>query len=364
MTENPLGANFCANEYVCKRRDIMKKLVLTDFNKVEIQEAPIPVPSPGQAVIKIKYAGICGSDLHVFAGLHPTAKPPMVMGHEAMGTLYAINSDRTDIKVGDKVCSHTVEPCNACEGCCTGRENLCDNVKIMGTSIDGVFTQYLLVNANRVIKFQDDVDDKIAALVEPLTVGVHDVRRSGLRAGDNVLIGGAGPIGLIIGMMSKFSGAAHVVLTEIEPSRIELGRKLGFTVVNPSQPDFNEICAANNDGDGFDKVFEITSVQASFNTCVAHLKKGGVLIQVGMPPADKIFDLNINKFIYSECDLRGVRHHTMNDMQVAAKIINSGVMNAQLELLVSAVYPMSQSMEAFDRAKNDKTALRVLIDFS
>ena len=337
----------------------MKKLVLTDFNKVEIQEAPIPVPGPGEAVIRIKYAGICGSDLHVFAGLHPTARPPMVMGHEACGTLYAINSDRTDIQVGDKVCCHTVEPCNACEGCSTGRENLCSSVKIMGTSLDGVFTQYILVNADRVIKFKDDVDEKIAALVEPLTVGVHDIRRSGLRAGETVLIGGAGPIGLIIGMMARFSGAAH-----IDPTRIRIAKELGFTVANPTQEDFEAICAANCDGDGFDKTFEITSVQSSFDTCVSHLKRGGVLVQVGMPPAGKRFDLDINKFIYSECDLRGVRHHTMSDMQVAAKLINSGVLNVQLSKLVSAIYPLNESMAAFERAKADKSVLRVLIDFT
>lgn len=212
----------------------MKKLVLTDFNHVEVVEAPIPEPGPGQAVIRIKYAGICGSDLHVFAGLHPTAKPPLVMGHEACGTLYAINSDRTDVKVGDKVCCHTVKPCGACEGCCTGRENLCAAVKIMGTNFDGVFTQYILVDADRVIRFRDDVDEKIAALVEPLTVGVHDLRRAGLRAGESVFVSGAGPIGLIIGIMARFSGAAQVVLSEIDPIRIRMAEDFGFTVVNPA----------------------------------------------------------------------------------------------------------------------------------
>lgn len=342
----------------------MKKLVLTDWKKVELVEAPIPEPGPGEAVVRIKYAGICGSDLHVFDGKHPSATVPLVMGHEACGELYAINDSRTDIKVGDKVCAHTIKPCRACEACNTGRENLCTSVKIMGTNFDGVFTQYLLVDANRLIKFDDHVDEKIAALVEPLTVGVHDVRRSGLRPGDNVLIGGAGPIGLIIGMMAKFSGAAHVVLTEIDPTRIKIAQDMGFVVANPTQPDFADICAENNDGDGFDRVFEITSVQSSFSTCLSQLKKGGALLQVGMPPAGREFDLDINKIIYSECDLRGVRHHTMSDMQTAAKIINSGVLNDQLAKLISAVYPMEKSMEALERARSDKSVLRVLIDFS
>lgn len=342
----------------------MKQLLLTDWKKVELVDAPIPEPGPGEAVVRIKYAGVCGSDLHVFDGKHPSATVPLVMGHEACGELYAINDERTDIKIGDKVCAHTIRPCRSCEACNTGRENLCANVKIMGTNFDGVFTQYLLVEANRLIKFDPDVDDKIAALVEPLTVAVHDVRRSGLRPGENVLIGGAGPIGLIIGIMCRFSGAAHVVLSEIDQTRIGIARDMGFTVADPTGEDFDAICAAATGGEGFERVFEITSVQSSFSTCVRQLKKGGVMLQVGMPPAGKQFELDINKIIYSECDLRGVRHHTMNDMQTAAKIINSGVLNDQLAKLVSAVYPKEESMAALERARSDKSVLRVLIDFS
>lgn len=342
----------------------MKKIVWTGTRQVEIVESEIPIPGPNQAVIQIKYAGICGSDLHVFSGQHPTARPPMVLGHEAVGTLYAIHSDRTDIKVGDKVCTHTVEPCHACEACCTGRENLCDNVKIMGTNLDGVFCQYVCVNADRVIRFEDDVDDRIAALVEPLTVGVHDVRRSGLRLGENVLIGGAGPIGLIIGMTAKFAGAAHVVLSEIDPVRIKMARELGFTVADPNGTDFDAVCRANTEGKGFDRAFEITSVQSSFTNLLRHLKKGGVIVQVGMPPKGTKFSVDLDKLIYSECEVRGVRHHTMNDMQMAAKIINSGVMNDVLQQLVSAVYPMEDCLSAFLRAGEDKTMLRVLLDFA
>ena len=180
----------------------MKKIVLTQFRHLEIIEAPVPVPGPGEAVIRTHYAGICGSDLHVYDGLNANAAPPLIMGHEGAGELVALNDTRTDVKVGDKVCAHTIKPCCACEACVTSRENLCRNVRIMGTNFDGVFTQYMLVDANRLIRFDDTVDDKLAALAEPLTVAVHDLRRARLQAGDNVLIGGAGPIGLIIGMMA------------------------------------------------------------------------------------------------------------------------------------------------------------------
>ena len=341
----------------------MKKLLLTDFFKVETVESPIPEPGPGQAVVRIKYAGICGSDLHIFAGQHPTAKPPLVMGHEACGEVYAINSERTDIKVGDKVCSHTIEPCNACVGCHEGRENLCTNVKIMGTSMDGVFTQYMLVNADRLIKFNDDVDMKIAALVEPLTVAVHDTRRAGVRPGDDVFIAGAGTIGVLIGMMCKFSGAGHVVLAEINQDRIRIAKELGFDVVDISAPDFVDQCIAIAGGK-FDILFEATGFQGGYDACFNLIKQGSTMVQVGMPPKGTIFNTDINTIIYNEASMLGGRHHTMTSMEGAAKIINSGAMNEQLAKVVSAVYPVDQAMDAFEKASKDKSMLKVLIDFT
>lgn len=235
---------------------------------------------------------------------------------------------------------------------------------ILGSCIGIASTQYICVNADRVIRFADDVDVKVAALVEPLTVGVHDVRRSGLRLGETVLIGGAGPIGLIIAMTAQFAGASGVVLSEIDPVRIKMARDLGFTVANPMEPEeFDAVCSAVTEGRGFDRAFEITSVQSSFTNLLLHLKKGGVLVQVGMPPKGTQFKVDLDKLIYSECEVRGVRHHTMNDMQQAARIINSGVMNETLRHLVTAEYPLEQCMDAFMRAKNDKTMLRVLIKF-
>lgn len=340
----------------------MKKIVLKQFGQLEIQEVPIPVPAPGQAVIRIHYAGICGSDLHVYDGQHPTAKVPLVMGHEGAGTLVAINDSRTEVKVGDKVCAHTVKPCHACPACTSGRENLCSHVKIMGTNFDGVYTQYMLVDADRVIRFNDNVDDRLATLAEPLTVAVHDVRRSGLVAGDTVLISGAGPIGLAIAILARFYGASKIVMLEVDPSRIALAESFGFTVLNAREPACRDTCRILSHGQGYDRTFEVSAQPSSFATCIEETKPGGVMVQVGMPPAGASFDLNINKVIFGECDIRGVRHHTMNDMQKAVELINAGHMNDQLLKLASVVYPLEETEQALERARRDKSVLRVLLD--
>ncbi|MGE4549605.1 MAG: zinc-binding dehydrogenase [Intestinibacillus sp.] len=344
----------------------MKKLLLTDINKLELVEEPIPVPGEEEAVIRVKYGGICGSDMHIMSGHHPAAQPPFVMGHEVCGEIAEIHSKRrTDLKVGDKVAIHAVKGCGSCEMCRAGRENLCKHIEIMGAGCDGFYSEYVLCRADRIIPFKPDVDMKIAALVEPLTIAVHDVRRSGLMADEDVFITGAGTIGVLIGMVAKLTGAAHVVLAEINPDRRRIARELGFEVVDISAPDFEAQCLAINGGAKYDKVFEVTGFQSGFDNCLRMLKQGATMVQVGMPGSG-IFEsgFNVNAIIFNEVNYLGVRNSTARSMEAAAKIINDGLLDDQLRKVISAVYPKEKGIEAFDTAREDKTMLKVLIDFS
>ena len=343
----------------------MKKLVLTDIEKLELVEEPIPVPGEEEAVVRVVYAGICGSDMHIIRGQHPTARPPFVMGHEACGVVTAINSRRrTDIKVGDKVAMHAVQGCGSCAGCRSGRENLCKNIKIMGAGIDGFYSEYVRVRADRLIRFKNDVDMKIAALVEPLTVAVHDVRHSGLQAGEDVYIAGAGTIGILIGLFAKLNGAANVVLGEISPDRIKIARELGLNCLDSSAEDFVQQCSDITGGEMFDRVFEVTGFQGGFDTALKMIKRGGAMVQVGMPGSGR-FDsgFHVNAIIFNEAKYVGVRNHTARSMEAAAKVINDGLMDETLRKIVSAIYPKERGIEAFEKARADKSALKVLIQF-
>lgn len=141
---------------------------------------------------------------------------------------------------------------------------------MMGTNFNSAFTQYMLMDSNLLIKFNNDADYQLAALAEPLTVVIQDIRHC---ADDNVPIYGAGPIGLIIAMMAKFSGAKHVVLTEIDPASNCFTEDLGFSVENPNESNFDEICNANCDSEGFKCVSEITAVESRFKTCLNYVKR-------------------------------------------------------------------------------------------
>lgn len=343
----------------------MKKLVMVDYNRLELLEAPIPHAGEEEAVVRVKYAGICGSDMHIIAGQHPTAKPPFIMGHEMCGELREINSKRrNDLKPGDKVTIHAVKGCGICEMCRSGHENLCRNISIMGAGCDGFYSEYVLCRVDRVIKFKDDVDMKIAAVVEPLTIAVHDVRRSGLRAGEDVLIAGAGTIGILIGLMCKLTGASKVVISEINPIRIAIAEKMGFQTVNGAGADFRERCMAITDGNKFDKVFEVTGFQGGFDLCLKLIKQGGTMVQVGMPASGKFEDFDVNSIIFNEATYMGVRNSTSSSMIAAAKIINDGILNDQLSKIVSAVYSKEDALSAFEAARKDKSLLKILIDFS
>ena len=215
----------------------MLALNMPRYEELVLEERPIPECGPEEAIVRVKYAGICGSDMHIIAGENPKAVAPLVMGHESCGTVYAINSTRrNDIKVGDKVTMHAVISCGVCDNCRNGRENLCENVKIMGTSYDGFFQEYVKVRADRLLKFNDDVDMKAAALVEPLTIAVHDIRRSGLQLGEDVFVCGAGTIGTLIAKVAEMQGG-HVLISEADDARIAAAKGRGFHVnlisVNP-----------------------------------------------------------------------------------------------------------------------------------
>lgn len=340
----------------------MKALLMPAYEKLEIVDRDMPVCGPEEAIVKIKYAGICGSDMHIIAGQNPKAKAPLVMGHECCGTVYAINSTRIqDIKVGDKVTMHAVNGCGVCDNCRNGHENLCEHVHIMGTEMDGFFQEYVKVRADRLLKFNDDVDLKAAALVEPLTIGVHDVLRANVQVGNDVFVCGCGTIGTLIAKVAELQGG-HVLVSETSDPRIDVGRKNGLHVVDGKSPDFEKQIMEFTNGKKFDKVFEVTGVEPGFKTSLEMVKPGATFVQVGMPGA--IFhEFDINKVIFNEINFLGVRNSRSYSMARAVKLVNMGILNDFLKGMVSQIYPKEQAIEAFNRAKTDKTALKVLIQF-
>jgi len=176
----------------------MKAIRFSAPNAIDIGDVPMPVPMAGEALIRVRYSGICGSDVHVLGGHHPTARYPVIPGHEFVGELVSVQGDsRPDLKPGDFVAGQPFYACGHCDACLGGRENVCPSLRILGIHQDGSFAEYVKVLASKVYRLPDSLDPQLAALNEPLAVGVHDCRRNGMQIGPTCLVSrGAPGVGL------------------------------------------------------------------------------------------------------------------------------------------------------------------------
>ncbi len=336
---------------------------MIDFHRLRLEEVEIPVLSEGEALIKVNYIGICGSDLHIYEGLHPFAKPPMVLGHEFYGQLYDINSkDITHLQKGDRVTGHPLTSCGYCEHCMGGRHNLCSQIAIYGVHRDGCQMEYVKIAANRLVKIDSAVDAQVAALTEPLAVAVHDIHRSGLVTGDSVFIIGAGTIGLLLAILAEFSGAGTVVLSDIDPFRINFARELGFTALKPTDPQFDQQLRALADDKGFQRVFEASGTQSGCDLMTRYTRSGGTVVLIGIP--NRSFNVDIVSIVLRELDVKGVRIHPFNAFKAAAEIINQNRINHKLIKIISKVYTLEDTEKAFKTLQTDKTIIKALINVS
>jgi threonine dehydrogenase-like Zn-dependent dehydrogenase len=241
----------------------MKAALLKKWEDMQVIDIEKPKPDKDEALIRVIYAGVCGSDITVYSGKHPTATAPVVVGHEILGIVEEINSSKPlNFKAGDRV---TVEPlisCGVCEACIKGYKHVCRSLKLLGIHENGGYAEYTKVSVDKVVKVDDDIPDRIAALAEPFAVGFHVISRSNLRLGDSALIIGAGPIGLIIAITASFAGASRIVISEVNENRRKLAEKLGFETIDPTKEDPMEAVNRYTNNTGFDVVFEVSGSKA------------------------------------------------------------------------------------------------------
>lgn len=330
-------------------------------NRVETADVAMPVLEDGEALIRVKYSGICGSDVHVMGGHHPTARYPVTPGHEFVGELIAIQGgSRPDLKPGDFVAGQPYYACGHCDACLTGRENVCASLRILGIHQDGSFAEYVKVLASKVFRLPDNLDPQLGALIEPLAVGVHDVRMSGLQVGQSCLIIGGGPIGLIIALVARLNGAGCIAVSEVSPYRLGFARQLGFETINPAVDDLSARARELTDGKGFDVVFEVSGSKAGVAAITDVARIAGTIVIVGMASASHPF--NTTQTFIKELTIKGVRIHSQINFAAAIEIMKSGKLDAPLKSLISAVYPLAQGEAAFAAAAAGGDLFKVLVE--
>lgn len=338
----------------------MKTAYYAEKHAIDYVDIDTPKPGKGEALIKVKYAGVCGSDLHVYHGAHPTATFPVIPGHEFVGELVELGEDAlTDIKPGEMIVAQPFSSCGVCEACITGNDNVCQSLKLLGAHKDGCFAEYVTIPAKKMYRIPDGVELKLAALAEPLAVAVHDVRRSGLKVGQNALIIGGGPIGIFIAIVAQLAGA-QVYISEVSDFRLDFAGKMGFKTLNPLHHDFDQRVMEVTKGKGFDVVFEVSGSKAGIASMTRLVKISGTVMVVGMA-SDK-YPVDTTAVFLKQVNLLGVRIHSQEAFAAAVDILADGKLNDQLSKLISKTYALKDVKEAYEYVLSSTDYFKVLLE--
>jgi len=241
---------------------------------IRIEDAPKPRIKRGEALIRVRAVGICGSELHVYEGISKRRVPPLVMGHEFSGEVAEVEDGGCGNPKGDRVAVEPIIRCGTCEQCARGRSNICSNMRLMGLHMTGAFAEYVAVPAEKCYKIPDNVSFEEGSTAEPLSVGLHAVNRASIGLGDAVVVLGAGVIGLMSVQAAKIAGAAKVLVTDLFDYRLKLARKLGAdAVINVKEEDPVKVVMELTDGKGVDAILEAVGIQKTMQQAMTMVKR-------------------------------------------------------------------------------------------
>jgi threonine 3-dehydrogenase len=274
---------------------------------VWMEEVPVPEVGPTDVLIKIRKTAICGTDVHIYGWddwSRKTIPVPMTIGHEYVGDIIAVGEEVEDFKPGDRVSGEGHIVCGHCRNCRAGREHLCRNTVGVGVNRPGAFAEYLAIPAHNAYKLPPDLPDDIAAILDPFGNAAHTALSFDL-VGEDVLITGAGPIGIMAGAIAKKIGARHIVITDINPYRLELARKVGLVhAVNASESDLASVMKELDMQEGFDVGLEMSGSPRALDDMLKAMIHGGKVALLGIPPAEASLDLT--QVVFKGLTLKGI----------------------------------------------------------
>jgi threonine 3-dehydrogenase len=272
-----------------------------------MESVPVPEVGPNDVLIRVKKSAICGTDVHIWNWDHwaqKTIPVPMVVGHEFVGEIAEVGSAVTKYHVGERVSGEGHIVCGKCRNCRAGRGHLCHYTKGVGVNRPGSFGEFVSIPEYNVVPIPDDVPDEVAAIFDPFGNAVHTALSFDL-VGEDVLVTGAGPIGIMGAMVAKRSGARKVVITDINPVRLDLARKVGIDyVVDASSQDLAEVMAEIGMTEGFDVGLEMSGAPPAFRSMIDAMNNGGKIAILGIAPDG--FGIDWNKVIFKMLTLKGI----------------------------------------------------------
>ena len=322
-----------------------------------VEDRLSPAPGTGEASIRVAYCGICGTDMHVYHGnMDARVGFERVIGHEMSGTVEAVGEGVTSVMPGQKVVVRPLDHCGKCPACQAGHQHICHKLKFLGLDTDGAMQEIWTVPAHTLHILPDDIAMDHAALIEPVAVACHDVRLSGLKPGEDVVVIGGGPIGMLIAMVARDAGG-NVVLSEVNPNRLAIAEKLGFATVNPTETDLADEINTRTGDKGADVVFEVSGSQPGVDAMTAVAATRARIVMVAIHAQKPQIDLF--QFFWRELQLIGARVYEPEDYEKAIGIITSGGIDT--ETIITDVAPLSDIQAAFEALDRSPTALKSLI---
>lgn len=267
----------------------MRVSVLRSAGELAVERRPVPTPGPDEVLVRVASVGVCGSDVHYYRhgriGRHVVAAP-LVLGHEAGGTIVATGRDVPADRLGQRVALEPGVPCRRCRECSAGRYNLCPDVRFFATPpVDGAFAELVTIAADFAHPVPDELSDDAAALIEPLAVGVWAATKAGLGGGSRVLIAGAGPVGLLVAQVARAFGALEIVVSDVAADRLSTAARLGATqVLDPTA------ASTVTDVDAF---IDCSGAQSAISAGIAAVRPAGTVVLVGMGPTELTVPLGL-----------------------------------------------------------------------
>jgi L-iditol 2-dehydrogenase len=328
----------------------MNALLLSEYNRLEIVDMPAPSAGSDEVLVRVEACGICGSDVHGMDGSTGRRIPPIVMGHEAAGTVAAIGSGVDDIAVGDRVTFDSTISCGKCVYCRRGDINLCDRREVVGVSCGeyrrhGAFAEYVSVPRRIVYPLPAKLPFAEAAMLEAISVAMHAVRMSGAAGGDTALVVGAGMIGLLTLQAARAAGCSPVYVSDIDPTRLALAVTLGADHVFPfSGRQLAARVAELTGGYGADLVFEAVGNNESVSTAIDSVRKGGTVTLIGNVAPD--VNLPLQKVVSRQIRLQG-SCASSGEYPRAIEQVASG--KIKVKPLISAVASLNEGPQWFER---------------
>lgn len=341
----------------------MRQAILTEPRHIVFRtDAEVPAAinlKADEVLINVRRIGICGSEIHSYHGLHPATKYPVVQGHEFSAVVVETGAGVTNCRKGDRITARPQLVCGKCGPCRRGQYNVCENLKVEAFQADGVAQDYFVTTADRIVVLPESMTLDEGAMIEPCAVGAHASARADV-AGKNVVVSGAGTIGILVAQFCKARGAAKILITDVSDYRLDKAREcgIGYTA-NVTRTPLKEAVRETFGDEGYQVGFEVAGVESSIRSLMETIEKGSSIVIVAVFAQDPALSM----FYLGEHELKliGSMMYRHEDYETAVDYVSRGIVN--LKPLISNRFPFEQYDEAYRFIDSNRaTAMKVIVD--